>query len=227
VLLAVIVGVFAIELFVGGPGGAMNGPSRQRLFDLGALYPPAVALGGQYWRLFTAMFLHAGLFHILFNGWALWVFGSIVERDYGTPRFLAIYFVSGFLASVTSYAFGSPIALAVGASGAIFGIFGAFVVYNYKRRHLALAAQNLRTAVMLLVLNALLAFTIGTIDWHAHLGGFLAGLACGVIAEGFGSRTQRTLVAVLGFSALVAAGVALAMWRTAELRDILASILQG
>jgi hypothetical protein len=80
---------------------------------------------------------------------------------------------------------------------------------------------------MLLLLNALLAFTIGTIDWHAHLGGFLAGLACGVIAEGFGSRTQRTLVAVLGFSALVAAGVALATWRTAELRDILASILQG
>lgn len=220
VLLAAIVGVFAVELLVGGPRGLMNGPREQGLFDLGALYPPAVAIYGQYWRLLSAMFLHAGLFHILFNGWALWVFGSVVERDYGTPRFLAIYFVSGFLASVTSYAFGPANALAVGASGAIFGIFGAFVVYNFKRRHLALAAQNLRTAMMLLLLNAFLAFTIGTIDWHAHLGGFLAGIACGAVAEGFGSRAQRTLVAVLGYGALIAVGVLLTMWRTAELRSL-------
>ena len=190
------------------------------LVDLGGLYPPAIALQGEWWRLFTAMFLHATLFHILFNAWALWVFGSIVERDFGTARFLAIFFITGFVASATSYAFGPVIFVGVGASGAVFGVFGAFVAYNYRRRHLAAAAQNLRFAMTLILINALLAFAWGTIDWRAHVGGFLAGLVAGVVAEGFGSRSQRTLVTVLGLAGLVAAGVALVMWRTAEIRSM-------
>ncbi len=76
--------------------------------------------------------------------------------------------------------------LSVGASGAIFGIFGAFFVYNYRRRHTALGSANLRTALSLLVLNAILAFSISGIDWRAHVGGFVAGVACGLVSEGWG-----------------------------------------
>jgi rhomboid protease GluP len=220
VLLVAIVGMFAVELVAAGPRTMGAGASTQTLVDLGALYPPAIAIGGQFWRLFTAMFLHAGLFHILFNAWALWVFGTMVERDFGTARFVAIYFVTGFVASAASYAFGPLFLVGVGASGAIFGIFGAFVAYNYRRRHLAMAAQNLRFAMTLLLINALLAFAWGSIDWRAHLGGFVAGVVAGFAADGLGDRSQRTLATVLGLAGLVAVGVALVIWRTVEIRSM-------
>ncbi len=216
-LLLALVAVFALEVLTGGPRALVEGPSSQRLFDLGALYPPAVALG-QWWRLFTAMFLHAGLLHIAFNGYALWLFGNVVEDEFGSLSTALIFFVTGLLASVTSYAFGPVGELGVGASGAIFGVFGAFIAYNYRRRHLAMAAANLRTAVLLIVLNALLALGLSTIDWRAHVGGLVSGVAAGFVAEGWGSSRQRAVVRLVGLGALVALGIALVIWRTGELR---------
>lgn len=210
---------FAIEVVVGGPTALMD-PTRLLLFDLGALQPVAVA-DGQFWRLFTAMFLHAGLLHIAFNAYALYLFGSMVESSFGRVQMVLIYFVAGFLASVTSYAFGGIGVVGVGASGAIFGIFGAFISYNYRRRHLALASANLRWASTLILLNLFLAFGFGgRIDWRAHLGGLVAGILTGFVAEGWGTPSQRRLIRVGGYIALVAAGIALAMWRTAEIRQL-------
>jgi membrane associated rhomboid family serine protease len=133
---------------------------------------------------------------------------------------LTIYLISGFLASVASYAFGPANALAVGASGAIFGIFGAFIAYNYRRRHLALAAANLRMAMSLILVNLLLAFGFARIDWRAHLGGLIVGFLAGYAAEGFGSRGKRRLVQAFGFAGLLAAGIALTVWRTEQLRSV-------
>ncbi|HZP90644.1 MAG TPA: rhomboid family intramembrane serine protease [Actinomycetota bacterium] len=215
-LLALIAG-FVLEVLTGGPRALFEGPSSERLFDLGAMYPPAIALG-QWWRLVTAMFLHAGLLHIAFNGYALWLFGNVVEDEFGSLPTALIFFVTGFLASATSYAFGPVADLGVGASGAIFGIFGAFIAYNYRRRHLAMAAANLRTAMLLIVLNALLALGLSTIDWRAHVGGLVSGVAAGFVAEGWGSARQRAVVRLVGLGALVALGVALVVWRTGELR---------
>lgn len=217
-LVALLVG-FLLETLTGGPTALLGGPSRERLLDMGALQPLYIA-DGQYWRLLTAIFLHAGLLHIAFNSYALWLFGAIVESTFGRTRFLLIYFVSGFLASVASYTFGNVFAIGVGASGAIFGVFGAFVAHNWRRRHLAHAAANLRTAMTLIVLNAFLAFTFAGIDWRAHLGGLVSGVAAGFVAEGFGPARQRAAVAALGFAGMIAAGVALAAWRTAEIRAL-------
>jgi len=217
-LLVVILGVFVLEVVKGGPE-ALFSPSQQVLFDLGAMFPPAIA-DGQFWRLFTAMFLHYGLLHIAFNAYALWLFGRQVESAYGRTWMLLIYVVSGFLASVASYAFGPIQALGVGASGAIFGIFGAFIAYNYRRRHLALAAANLRMAMTLILLNLLFAFGFARIDWRAHLGGLIAGFLAGYAAEGFGKGSQRQAVRVLGFAALIAVGVGLVVWRTNEIRSL-------
>ncbi|MGH7546190.1 MAG: rhomboid family intramembrane serine protease, partial [Gemmatimonadota bacterium] len=196
-LLYAIAAVFVVEVVVGGPQALFNGPSGRRLFDLGALQPLAIA-DGQYWRLFTAMFLHAGLLHIGFNAYALWLFGSMLESNLGRTHMVVIYFVSGFLASAASYAFGPVEALGVGASGAIFGIFGAFIAFNYRRRHLALAAANLRWAATLILLNLFLAFGFaGRIDWRAHLGGLIAGLAAGAVAEGWGGPAQRRTIQIV------------------------------
>lgn len=218
-LLVAILSMFIVEVFTGG-AGALTQPSERSLFDLGALFPPAVA-AGQYWRLLSAMFLHAGLLHIAFNAYALWLFGALVEDTFGRARLLLIFFVSGFLASVASYAFGPILAVAVGASGAIFGVFGAFVAYNYRRRHLALAAANLRWAFTLILLNAFLAFSFRTIDWRAHVGGLVAGLVAGLLAEGIGPHRVRPAIRIAGFAGLVVLGVVLVAWRTAEIRAVI------
>jgi rhomboid protease GluP len=218
-LLVAILGMFVVEVVMGGPGTLMQGPDGQTLFDLGAMFPPAIA-NGQYWRLFTAIFLHAGLLHLAFNGYALWLFGRNVEDSLGTAWFLVVYFVSGFLASVASYAFGPVTSLAVGASGAIFGVFGAFIAYNYRRRHTALASANLRSAITLIVLNALLAIGYRAIDWRAHLGGLLAGFLIGLVAEGLGSGRNARLLRALAVAALVAGGVVLVVWRTDAIRAL-------
>src|SRR5207245_7902717 len=102
------------------------------LFNLGALFPPAVTFGHQYWRLITAMFLHAGLLHLALNMYALYLFGYLIEDAFGRPQFLAIYFITGFLASAASFAFGPVGEVGVGASGAILGLLGAWLAFNYR-----------------------------------------------------------------------------------------------
>jgi membrane associated rhomboid family serine protease len=217
-LLVAIAIPFVIEIVVGGPR-ALFDPSAQLLFDLGAMAPPAVA-EGQFWRLFTAMFLHAGLLHVALNAYFFWLFGRVVESVFGRTWMLLIFLVSGFLASVASYAFGPVLALAVGASGAISGVFGAFIAYNYRRRHLAANAANLRMALTVIVLNAFIAVVYSSIDWRAHVGGLVAGFALGYLADDAVPARQRTVARFAGVATLVALGIALVVWRTAEIRSL-------
>jgi membrane associated rhomboid family serine protease len=214
-LLMVNVAMFLVETVIGGSGSLFSGPSQQKLFDLGALYPPSIALSHQYWRLITPMFLHAGLIHLAFNSYALYLLGFMVEDAFGKARFIAIYFAGGFLASVTSFALGPIGEVGVGASGAIFGLLGAWVAFNYRRRTSPMASANLRWALMLIGLNVILGFSIPGIDWRAHLGGLVAGALLGGVLEGFGPRTLRPLVQVGGLIVLVAAGILLTAWRVA------------
>jgi membrane associated rhomboid family serine protease len=217
-LLVAIAIPFVIEIVVGGPR-ALFDPSAQLLFDLGAMAPPAVA-DGQFWRLFTAMFLHAGLLHVALNAYFFWLFGRVVESVFGRTWMLLIFLVSGFLASVASYAFGPFLALAVGASGAISGVFGAFIAYNYRRRHLAANAANLRMALTVIVLNAFIAVVYSSIDWRAHVGGLVAGFALGYLADDAVPARQRAVARFAGVATLVALGIALVVWRTAEIRSL-------
>jgi len=214
-LLVINVVMFVIETIMGGSGSLFEGPNILKLYQLGGLYPPAIALSHQYWRLITPMFLHAGLIHLAFNSYALYLLGFLVEDAFGKPRFLAIYFISGFLASVTSFTFGPYLQVGVGASGAIFGLLGAWVAFNYRRRTSAMASANLRWALMLIGLNVILGLSIRGIDWRAHLGGLVAGILVGGVLEGFGPRNLRPFVQVGGVILLVAVGVALTAWRIA------------
>ncbi|MGZ5213228.1 MAG: rhomboid family intramembrane serine protease [Actinomycetota bacterium] len=225
-LLGLIAAVFLLEVVTGGPGSLMTGPSGLKLIELGASValarlPNGDLVGiaaGQDWRLVSAMFLHAGLLHIAFNAYALWIFGTVVEQELGRLRFLLIYFATGIVASAASYSFG-PNAVGVGASGAIFGIFGAFVTYNYRRRHLAIAAARLRSAVMIVVINMVLALSIQGIDWRAHVGGFIAGLFAGFVAEGVGTPPARRTILLVGFVGLLAVAFGLVAWHTSELQS--------
>jgi membrane associated rhomboid family serine protease len=216
-LLVAIAIPFVIEVLLGGPQALFN-PSREILFDMGAMQPIAVA-DGQFWRLFTAMFLHFGLLHVALNAYFFWLFGRMVEASFGRTWMVLIYVVAGFLASVASYAFGPVTILAVGASGAISGVFGAFIAYNYRRRQHAMNAANLRLALTVIVLNAVIAIAYRSIDWRAHVGGLVAGFALGYLADSSGPARQRAVVRFAGVATLVVIGIALVLWRTAEIRS--------
>ncbi|HZA27781.1 MAG TPA: rhomboid family intramembrane serine protease [Actinomycetota bacterium] len=209
VILGINVVVFAVELALGGASGEV-------LIRLGAMVPFLVATG-EYWRLITAMFLHVGILHLLLNSWGLFLFGNLIEGVFGSARFLAIYLVTGFCASAASFAFGGPNRVAAGASGAIFGLLGAWLAYNWRRRGLFLAQANLRGAMLLIALNLFLGFQIAGIDNTAHIGGLVAGVLAGLAAEGVGARGVRTATRLAGLTLLLLAGVAVAGWRVAVL----------
>jgi rhomboid protease GluP len=152
---------------------------------------------GQYWRLLTAMFLHGSLIHILFNAYALYAFGTEVERMYGTARFVTIYFVAGLVGSVASYIFSAyP---SVGASGAIFGLFGAHAAFFYLNRKILgdFAKMQLQSMAGLLVINLLIGFSGSRIDNYAHIGGLIGGVIVGAALTARFSAERQLMQIIL------------------------------
>jgi len=188
-LIAINAVAFLAEI-ASGSGGFYDIRSSSLVFDYG-LFGPLVG-EGEWYRLLTSGFLHAGLLHIGFNMFALFFLGRILEPSIGTPRFVAIYFASLF-----GGAFGAllldPNALTIGASGAIFGIFGATFVIARGRGFDAVASS---IGVVLLI-N--LAFSLGAanISLGGHLGGLAAGVLCGaaIIAGDRGRLGENRLAA--------------------------------
>ena len=143
------------------------------------LLPDGTAGGvadGEYYRLLTSAFLHGSVFHILMNMFALAQIGPTLEQALGRARFLALYLLSAVGGSTLSYWLSDPGQLGVGASGAIFGMFGAYYVVV---RRLGGETQSI---VVLLVINLVITFAVPIIDWRAHLGGLVTGA---VVAAAF------------------------------------------
>lgn len=167
---------------------------------LGGAYDPTlhefvgVAIGDWY-RLISNAFLHdppgngLGILHIAFNMWALIFVGPALERLLGRGRFLTIYLVSALAGSVLYYLLAAANAPALGASGAIFGLFGAWFVLSKRLR------LDSRQIVMLIVLNLVISFAIPDIAWQAHVGGLIAGAAL-TAAFAYAPRQNRALIQV-------------------------------
>jgi len=173
VLLAIIAVVFLVEMLLGGS------TNSDVLLRMGAKSTPLIA-AGEYWRLFTMMFLHVGVLHLAFNGYALFIIGTELERLMGPARFLSIYLLSGLFGGLASYAFSDS--LAAGASGAIFGIIGAQAAFFlvHRERLGTWGTRRLGSIALILVLNLVWGFSQpGSIDNLAHIGGLLAGVALG------------------------------------------------
>ncbi|RLT24028.1 MAG: rhomboid family intramembrane serine protease [Chloroflexi bacterium] len=172
--------VFAIPALADFVGFRLLGISLTDLLLMwGAKDNIAIAAGDQYYRFFTMMFLHGGLLHLLFNTIALTSFGSEIERIAGTQRFLGIYFVGGLMGGVASYIF-SPNP-AVGASGAIFALIGAEIVFIWLNRAVfgERAKQMLGSVGFTALANIGIGFSVPNIDNMAHIGGLIGGLLCG------------------------------------------------
>ncbi|MDA0636805.1 rhomboid family intramembrane serine protease [Nonomuraea sp. MCN248] len=159
-----------------------------------------VALGDEYYRLITAAFVHGGMFHILFNSWALYVIGPYLERAFGHARFIALYLVSALGGSVLGLWMDDPRVLTVGASGAIFGLFGAVFVVG-RRLNL-----DVRGIAVLIAINLGITFIVPGISWTGHIGGLVTGAALAA-ALAYAPRDNRTVwqvAAIAGFVVLLA-----------------------
>ncbi|NLY88453.1 MAG: rhomboid family intramembrane serine protease [Firmicutes bacterium] len=160
--------------------------SQEVLLRMGAKYNPRIWMG-EYWRLLTPLFLHAGFAHFLINSFALYQLGRVVERLFGKVRFVFLYFLSGLLGSALGTIF-RPEIISVGASGALFGLLGALIYFSLRKP--ATARRFFGSSLwVVLGINLLLGFIIPGIDYLGHLGGFLGGLAGGA-AVGLGKKDE-------------------------------------
>ena len=204
VLIALNVAAYLAE--IGGGGGGLSPGGSSILFDFG-LYGPYVA-EGEWYRLLTSGFLHGSLIHIGFNMFALFWLGRLLEPAIGTPRFVALYFVSLFAGSFGALLL-SPDSLTIGASGAVFGIFGATFVIARNRGVDGLAAS----IGVVLLLNLAITFGNPEISIGGHLGGLAGGLLCAliVVAGERGMLGERRLpmellaMAAIGFFSVASA----------------------
>lgn len=143
---------------------------------------PSLVWHGQIWRLVTAMFLHGSTLHIAFNAWALYQLGSLYEVMFGSRRFAVIYFATGLCASVASSLYIHD--ASVGASGAIFGVLGAFI-FSVRRspkwRRQSWTRGLLMQLILVAIVNIVIGFNVTFIDNAAHIAGLISGLLFGLI----------------------------------------------
>jgi membrane associated rhomboid family serine protease len=200
-------------------GAAWLAGLRGATEDFG-MWPVGIALDGEWYRMLTAVFLHASLLHIGFNMLVLVMIGPPLERVLGHVRFVVLYLLAGLGGSVASYMFSDPRVVSVGASGAIFGLMGALVVAGRRLRY------DVTQVMVLIAINVAIGFLPGGgIDWRAHLGGLVTGAAVAAVFA-FAPARSRLLWQSLGCLAILGVLVAVAMVRTAQLQALLAPLLQ-
>ena len=151
------------------------------LLDFGALFGPFIVTG-EYWRLFSSLFLHVGLLHLLFNCFALFIFGPLIENIFGKFRFVSIYLFAGISGSLISLYF-NPLVVAAGASGSIFGLLGALAAFFLLKRNIlgTFAKKNFIGVIILVAFNMFFGFLIPGVDNFAHFGGFISGLIISIV----------------------------------------------
>jgi membrane associated rhomboid family serine protease len=198
-----------VYLITVAQGAGINSPGGS-LFEKWALFGPAVA-NGDWWRLLTAAFLHGSILHIGFNMFVLYVVGGAVESFMGPMRYLALYLVSGLAGSAGALVV-NPTEVTVGASGAIYGIFGALLIIEYSQTG-SLAGQ----AMTLIAINLALSFTIPGISWGGHVGGLIGGILATLAISRFGrghiAYGRPGIVGIVGLVAVGVASVAVAYWK--------------
>ena len=173
ILIALNVIGFIWEFAVGGPSVFSGGAGLQHVLEAGSLYPAAVLQNHEWWRIVTGAFLHGGWLHIGLNMVSLWILGRFIEGALGSPRMLLIYIVSLIASGLGIVYFSPPLVPTIGASGAIFGLFGALFALGLKLgpRGMDLVRSN----IGILVLNLIITFSVPGISWQAHVGGLIAG----------------------------------------------------
>jgi membrane associated rhomboid family serine protease len=202
-LIAINVIVFLAETATGAPLGGGGGGT---VWDHIVLYGPFISALHRYWLLVTAGFVHDGVLHIAVNMLSLYFVGTVLEPAVGRLNFAAIYVASLLAGSVGALLF-QPDIPTVGASGAIFGIFGALIVVAHHRG-IPIWQSGLG---FVLVINLIFSVTFAGISIGGHLGGLAAGLICGEIVYQAAERRRLPALALSGCALVAAVSVALAL----------------
>ena len=157
-LIAVICGAYLVQLLI---------PTLQQQLFLPSI--DYLSATNQWYRLITVALTHGGLLHLGFNMYALLVLGSPIEEAFGKNKFLIIFLISLLAGSITSSYFAAIYSASVGASGAVFGLFGAMIIVGKR------IGADIRSTVVIIALNFIFGFALGGVDWRAHLGGLIGG----------------------------------------------------
>ena len=164
-------------------GISFTQPTPQDVLNWGGDFGPATVGAHQYWRLLTSCFLHFGIIHIGFNMYVLYQIGPFIESVFGRVRYLAIYFFAGLAGSVVSV-WMHPMAVGAGASGAIFGLYGAvfgFLLIQRSSLNPAATKSIARSAGIFVLYNVIYGSMSRTTDLSAHFGGLIAGFLAGIV----------------------------------------------
>lgn len=173
-------------------------------------HPTDGIAAGQWYLLVTSMFAHQAVWHIVFNMLSLWWLGGPLEAALGRARFLTLYLVSGLAGGALTYLLAAPSQASLGASGAIYGLFGATAVLVRRLRY------DMRPVIALLVINLIFTFSISGIAWQAHIGGLIGGVAM-AYAMVHAPRERRSLVQWGTCAAVLVAVVVVIVARTATI----------
>jgi rhomboid protease GluP len=192
VFIGISVLLFLLEMLLGGS----TDPAV--LIDLGAKYNPLILAENQWWRIITSMFLHIGALHLMTNMLSLYYLGTLTEQIFGHRRFFIVYLLGGTIGGLASFAFSQN--LSAGASGAIFGLFGALLYFGtvYPKLFWRTIGNGL---IVILLINLVISFAAShVIDVYAHLGGLAGGFASALLV---GLPGKKTLSARVGGGVLI------------------------
>lgn len=184
-LVAVNVLVYVAELATGGD-------NRGSVVVAGFLAPVLVSVGHEWYRLITSAFLHGSIAHVGFNMFALWQVGDTVENLIGRARFAVLYLAGILGASACVMLFGDPRVPTLGASGAIFALFGALVAVGLQLPYGGM--ELVRSVSGVILVNLLFTFTFPGISWQAHVGGLITGFVTGAALFALPSERKRNLI---------------------------------
>ncbi|WP_373033777.1 rhomboid family intramembrane serine protease [Sulfurovum sp.] len=172
----------AVYLFSAFFSQSLIDMDMQTLVDMGALFGPLTVLKGEWWRLVTAMFLHGGMTHLLMNMFSLYIVGRGVEMYFDTKSYLSIYFFAGIIGGLVSL-YMHPVSVGVGASGAIFGVFGALAGFflAHRDRIASHSKAFMKDFGVIIAINLVIGLSIPSIDVSAHIGGLVVGFIGGFV----------------------------------------------
>jgi membrane associated rhomboid family serine protease len=202
-LIAICVVAFLAE----GQFGVSSGGGGGQVYAKGALYGPLIDLRHEYWRLITSGFLHAGLLHIGFNMYLLYILGNILEPALGSVRFGLLYFAALLTGSAGALIV-TPNAVTVGASGAVFGLMGATFLEMRARGMDPMAGGVFGSIGGLIIINLVFSFAISGISVGGHIGGLIGG-GLVALAYQFADRARQPALAYAGAIGVAVAGAAL------------------
>jgi membrane associated rhomboid family serine protease len=200
----IFIGLAAVFFLLGAFG------LRDQLVEIFAQINPAVA-DGEWWRIFTVVLLHGSVTHLVFNMWALYVLGPQIERGVGTWPFVTLFLASAGVGGVFAFYWGGELDVAVGASGAIFGLFGIWLSWALHRRNTTYGRAVLTQLLFLLAINAAIPFIFHNISWQAHLGGLIAGFVIGEIWSRIQGPNADAMRAWVGLAVAVLAALMVAI----------------